>query len=313
MIVTLTANPSNDRAVRLPGPLARGEVIRVASATVDPGGKGVNVARAALQANVDALAILPAAETDPFPALLTAHDIPHETVPVEQPIRTNLTLTEPDGTTTKLNEPGPTLDHESVAELVAAVVRAGATARWIVLSGSLPPGAPASLYADITAALADADCRVAVDTSGPPLQAVTASSHPPTLVKPNGEELAEVVGGDPSELEADPAAAARAARQLVDGGIAHVLVTLGATGSVHVDDHGATFAPSPPVDVASTVGAGDSALAGWILADLAGHDTATCLRWATAWGAAAVQLPGTQLPTPADTDPDGVSTTHLST
>lgn len=312
MIVTLTANPSNDRAVALPGALERGEVIRVPTAVVDPGGKGVNVARAATGAGVDTLAVLPAADDDPYLAVLATAGIRSRSVPVSQPVRTNLTLAEPDGTTTKINEPGPTLDGDIVAALTRAVVEAGAEADWAVLAGSLPPGAPASLYADITAALADHDCKVAIDTSGPPLLALRDSDVLPDLVKPNGFELAELVGGDGAALEADPAAAAAAAAELVDLGIAHVLVTLGATGTVHVGVDGALFAPTPRVEVVSTVGAGDSSLTGFVLADIAGHDTATCLRWATAWGAAAVTKPGTQLPTPADTDPDAIEVSRLA-
>lgn len=307
MIVTLTANPSHDRTITLPGVLDRGAVVRVPTATVEPAGKGVNVARAATNAGVAALAIMPAPTNDPILAALEGRGIPHRAVTIADPVRTNITLAEPDGTTTKINEAGPTLDDRDVTALVNAVVTAADDARWVVMAGSLPPGAPTDLYATIVARLADHDVRVAVDTSGAPLVAVCEATTLPNLVKPNAEELASVVGGDPEEYEADPAAAAAAARVLVERGIETVLLTLGAAGTIAATAEQALFADPLRIEPRSTVGAGDSALTGWVLASLEGHDPATCLRWANAWGAAAVALPGSQLPTPDMVRPDDVT------
>lgn len=312
MIVTLTANPSNDRTVQLPGVLERGAVVRVPGATVEAGGKGVNVARVVDAAGVAVVAVLPAPAGDPFLELLDGAGVPHRAVPIDGRVRTNLTLAEPDGTTTKVNEPGPDLGAEAADGLVDAVVDAAAGARWAVLSGSLPPGAPDELYARIVAALDGTGCRVAVDTSGAPLAALLDGDGPaPDLVKPNAEELAEVVGGDPEHYESDPAAAAGAARPLLDRGIGTVLLTLGATGSVAVTADAALLARPPAVEPRSTVGAGDSTLAGWVLADVAGHDLATRLRHATAHGTAAVALPGTALPRPDDLALGEVTVEHL--
>lgn len=312
MIVTLTANPSHDRTIALPGPLDRGAVVRVPTATVEPAGKGVNVARAATNAGVAALAVLPAPAHDPILVALEARAIPHRAVTIDDPVRTNLTLAEPDGTTTKLNEPGPTLDADDVAALVDVVVAAAEGARWVVMAGSLPPGAPTDLYARIVARLATHDVRVAVDTSGAPLAAVCEAETLPDLVKPNAEELASVVGGDPDVYEADVDAAAAAARTLVQRGIETVLLTLGAAGTIAATADETLFADPLPIEPRSTVGAGDSALTGWVLATLEGHDTATCVRWANAWGAAAVALPGSQLPTPDLVHPQDVAVRPLS-
>lgn len=298
MIVTLTANPSHDHTIVLPAALDRGSVIRVPTATVVPAGKGVNVARAATSAGVATIAVVPCAATDPLLAQLDELGVRHRAVPIRGRVRTNITLTEPDGTTTKINEPGPTLDTADVAALVDAVVAASDGAGWVVCAGSLPPGAPADLYATISRQLADRDVKVAVDTSGAPLVAVARASTPPNLIKPNTEELATIVGGDPAHFEANPAAAATAARQLVEDGIDTVLLTLGAAGTVAITANQVLFAAPLPIEPRSTVGAGDSSLTGWIMADLAGHDTATRLAWAAAWGAAAVSLPGSTLPTP---------------
>ena len=118
-------------------------------------------------------------------------------------------------------------------------------------------------------------------------------------MKPNGEELASFTGGDADELEADPAAAAAAARRLIDRGVGAVLATLGGNGAVLVTADGAWHATPPPTTVVSTVGAGDSSLFGYLLADLRGPTPAERLALAVAYGSAAAGLPGTTIPQPA--------------
>ena len=93
MIVTVTPNPSIDRTVMLPAQLVRGAVHRVRSVSTEPGGKGVNVARALTLAGLDTVAILPAAEHDPIVAALKSYGVPFFAVPVDGAVRTNLTIT----------------------------------------------------------------------------------------------------------------------------------------------------------------------------------------------------------------------------
>ncbi|MGB3229788.1 MAG: PfkB family carbohydrate kinase, partial [Mycobacterium sp.] len=121
MIVTVTPNPSIDRTVTLPSPLTRGAVHRVTSVTSQAGGKGVNVARALTLAGVESLAVLPAAPNDPLVSALQSVGVSYRIVPTSEPARTNLTITEPDGTTTKINEPGAALDEAAVRALTEAV------------------------------------------------------------------------------------------------------------------------------------------------------------------------------------------------
>ena len=208
MIVTVTPNPSIDRTVTLPSPLTRGAVHRVTSVTSQAGGKGVNVARALTLAGVEALAVLPAATNDPLVTALQAAGVTYRVVPTAEPARTNLTITEQDGTTTKINEPGAVLDEATVAALTAAVLEAAEGADWVVMSGSLPPGVPTTWYGDVVALLASYPCRVAIDTSDAPLAALVASLDrgAPDLIKPNAEELAGVLGLSPEALEAAVAA-----------------------------------------------------------------------------------------------------------
>lgn len=302
-IITVTANPSLDRTITLAAALQPGEVQSAASSREDAGGKGINVARVVAAAGVDTVAVLPLADDDPFGAALRSSHVVARVVDVEGHVRANVTITDPAGVTTKLNLPGAMLSADDVAELIAAVVAESEGADWLVLAGSLPPGAGDRLYVDITRAVRERwgarAPRVAVDTSGAALRAVVEDASP-DLIKPNDEELAELAG---VELEpgADLAAAVLpVARALVPAKVAAALVTLGADGAVLVDADGAWQATPPRIRVVSTVGAGDSSLAGYLLADVAGDGPDDRLRRSVQYGAAAASLPGTQAPTPDD-------------
>lgn len=316
MIVTLTANPSADRAVHLTEPLVPGEVQRAASSREDAGGKGVNVARVVSAAGAPARAVVPVNDHDPYRLLLDDAGVPLQIVPVAGRVRANLTITDPTGETTKLNLPGAQLAPAEVRALTQGVVDAAEGATWLVLAGSIPPGVPATFYADLIAAVRDrwgaAAPRIAVDASGAALAAVVATAHP-DLIKPNHEELAELLGEDAmgdGDIVPD---ATRRASALVPDRVASALVTLGADGALLFDADGAWRGRAPRIRVASTVGAGDSSLAGYLLADLEGAPAPERLARSIAYGAAAATLPGTQPPTPADL-PDGpIAVTVLST
>lgn len=319
MIVTLTANPSLDRTIGLPGTLVRGAVHRTATTTVDPGGKGINVARVLHDARLPVLAVLPADDGDPLLAALDEHTIPYRAVPSTGAVRVNTTIAEPDGTTTKLNEPGTVCSAEALDTLRRTLLDRADGATWTVLSGSLPPGIPDGFYAELVTELRRCGCRIAVDTSEAPLLALAAGfpRSAPDLIKPNVDELAQLTGSDPRLLEDAAAAgdvepAVTAGRALVERGVGAVLVTLGAAGAVLVTADGAWRAGAPPVVARSTVGAGDSSLAGYLVAERGGAAPAERLRYAVAYGSAAVSLPGTGLPGPDDIAPAAVTVTALT-
>ena len=313
MIVTLTANPSHDRTVALGGPLERGAVIRAESMISQAGGKGVNISRASVAAGIPSIAVLPARSDDPFVHELLAAGIDCRPVPTEGDLRVNITISEPDGTTTKLNSPGPTVTAAVLTSLTESLRRRSGNADWVVLAGSLPPGAPVTWYAELVAALHDTGARLAVDTSDAPLRALVDGLDvaAPHLMKPNGEELASFTGGDADVLETDPVAAARAARTLVDRGVESVLATLGGRGAVLVNRDGAWHATPPPTTVVSTVGAGDSSLFGYLLGDLRRQGPAQRLALAVAYGSAAAGLPGTTIPQPHQVRTELVSVRDL--
>ena len=355
MITTLTPNPSLDRTVSLPGELIRGGVNRLTGVTIEPGGKGLNVARVLVGAGRVVTAVLPAASHDPLLRVLgavAADGLRVRPVEIVGSARINTAVTEPDGTTTKLNEPGAGLDDDEIAAVERALIEAvsrrdgadGAVATgsagagsvidaeedadaaeagawadsapaardWAVLSGSLPPGAPVDWYARLVVRLRGAapGLRIAVDTSDAPLAALAAAmpAAAPDLIKPNGEELGQLAGLPAERAMALEDGAMRgeyepvveAARVLVERGVATVMATLGAAGAVLVTAEGAWHAAAPKIHVLSTVGAGDSSVAGYVLADVRGGDATERLRTAVAYGSAAAGLPGTALPTTSD-------------
>ncbi|OOP62536.1 1-phosphofructokinase [Arthrobacter sp. SRS-W-1-2016] len=332
MIVTLTANPSLDRTVELPAPLARGEVQRAVAVHQHSGGKGVNVSRALVASGLDTVAVLPGGDSDPVLAGLLDDGVPYAALPISEPLRSNVTLTEPDGITTKINEPGPELSLDEQEALIGLLLDRSRGASWVVLAGSLPPGVPADFYATVARRLRSTyddlanggPPLIAIDSSGAPLiAAITADSlgninGKPDLLKPNAEELAELAAAagltdvhTADELEADPGLAARAAAAVVGSGVGAVLATLGSKGAVLVTADGAWLATHPPIQAVSTVGAGDSSLAGYLLAATKGGTSQDCLRQAVAHGAAAASLPGSTVPAVHQTTPDAVTITAL--
>ncbi|OEJ26449.1 1-phosphofructokinase [Streptomyces agglomeratus] len=301
MILTVTPNPSLDRAYEVPA-LERGEVLRATTDRMDPGGKGVNVSRAVAAAGRRTLAVMPlgGAPGALVAELLAAEGIEVAPVPVSGHTRSNITVVEPDGTLTKINAPGPELTAAESESLLTTAQNHSAGADWIACCGSLPRGLAPEWYAELVARAHRAGARIALDTSGASLLA--ALRERPDVVKPNVEELAQAVGR-PLATVGD---ALKAARDLRDMGARTVLASLGADGQLLAGAEGTYYATARAAVVRSNVGAGDASLAGFLAAGGAGPDA---LASAVAHGAAAVQLPGSVMPTPADLVPSAVTVT----
>jgi 1-phosphofructokinase len=291
VIVTVTPNPSIDRTIEI-DTLERGGLIRAAAARSEAAGKGLNVSRALAGQGVETIAVLPMArESAAAYVALLADAVPIEAVPVAGSVRVNISLVEPDGTVTKVNEPGPKMENVDVDAILAAVERVP-TATWIAGCGSLPPGAPADFYARLVA-LGSADRRVAVDTSGEAL--VEAARARAALIKPNLSEL-EAMGGRPLATFGE---AVDAACDLVVKGVGAVLLSLGRDGAMYVDGDGnVSHAEARIDDAVNSVGAGDALLAGF----LAAGANAAALPEAVAWSVAAVRSAGTRMRPVTDAD-----------
>ncbi len=300
MITTLTPNPSLDRTLSVDR-LDRGGVTRATRVRVECSGKGVNVARALSRNGHAARAVIPANADDAraFVSSLAEDGTGACTVGIRGSVRACLALVEPDGTTTKVNEPGPEMSMSEAQDLVSAAVDTAADSDWLVASGSLPPGAPADLYAQLATAFPGADRRLAVDTSGTALDALVGT--PCALAKPNLAELANVIGRRPRTV----GEVIEVADILRRGGWRSVLVSMGQLGAVLVADE-VCYGVAPATEVRNTVGAGDALLGGFLSA---GGRGPAALAEGLAWARAAVRSKDTLGEAVADHDRRAVQVT----
>lgn len=290
-IVTVTLNPCIDLELEVEALLVE-DVTRVLAARKDPGGKGVNVSRMLLHLGraSTALAALGGATGRELAELARAAGLDLAVARVRGETRINLTISERGaGLTRRLNMAGPLLDGGDLRRLRRALAAASRQADWLVLSGSLPPGAPETLYAEIIEQARRHGAACALDSDGPPLEAGVAAR--PALLKPNLHELSRLAG----QPLPDIAAARQAARALCGGGVSTVLVSLGAGGALLVAAADEAVAVPPPVRAVSTVGCGDALLAAYLHARAEGLPEREALRWGVAAGAASAAKPGTRL------------------
>ncbi len=295
MIITVTPNPSVDRAFDMDR-LEVGEVNRALRTHLDAGGKGINVSRGLNQNGVATIAVFPVGGPD-GPLLvseLEAHGVPAHPVRVAGAIRSNITLVDAEGETTKINAPGPALDDAEQSALLDAVAEHLPGARYVVAAGSLPTGVSPDFIIRLGRLAASGGVSFSVDTSGAPLEAALRAGGC-AIAKPNDLELAELVGRELLTV----GEVRDAAREIISWGNDAVLVSLGENGALLVTAAGTWWAGGDPIVPVSTVGAGDSTLAGYLSVD---GPPAERLRTAVAWGRAAVQLPGTEVPRPHQVD-----------
>lgn len=286
MLICISANPAVDRRLRLEQ-LERGGVNRARSAEPLPGGKAAHVAMAAraLGEEVMWVGFLGGTTGEECERGLAARGIPTSVVRTDAETRTNLEIIEEAGIVTEVLEPGGEVSSSDVERLLSICrdlfSEYGASAQ-VVLSGSLPPGAPVDLYAELIRSAHYYGCGVLLDTSGEALrQALEAA---PDVVKPNNDEAEWVTGITLS----DENATVEAARRIIDAGARQVALSLGAEGMVWLSDGTAapTFARPPCVQTGSTVGCGDVAMAGLAVARSRGLSFMEALRLAVACGSA---------------------------
>lgn len=289
-IVTLTLNPCVDVSYDIPRLIADQKVHSTAT-RLDPGGNGINVARALKRLQVPAWACATVAgEIGMLFERLIAGQVDHpHLVRIDGETRINTTLQQQEPRAQyEVSAAGPDIDA-AVLDRISAEVLDLAGAGFAVLTGSRSPGVPAGYYAELAAALRERGARAVVDSQGEALaRAVTAG---PFLIKPNRFELEQLVGRQlPTRDDV-----IREAEKLQAGGVDWVCVSLGEEGAVLVCAD-AVYAGRPPVvDVVSTVGAGDSMVAGLISGFVHRADPADALRLALACGSGTSAQPGTEL------------------
>ena len=290
MIITVTLNPALDKTVEIPD-FSLDAVNRITAMRIDPGGKGLNVSKviAKLGGTSTVVGVLGGTTGRRIADAMDALGIACQFTFVDGETRTNLKVIDPARhTNTDLNEPGLTVDQETLDHMRDALVAAIRPGDIVVLSGSLPKGAPADTYGSWTAACRTAGARVFLDADGEPLAHGLAAK--PYLAKPNNHELSRLTG---RALEtADDLLAA--ARTLIADGVERVVVSMGGDGALFVSADGAYRAEGLRVPVGSTVGAGDSMVAALAYAAEQGMADADTVRLAVATSAANVMCSGSQ-------------------
>ncbi|WP_268797864.1 1-phosphofructokinase [Pseudomonas huanghezhanensis] len=282
-ILTLTMNPALDLTVQL-GHLQVGQVNRSDAMLCHAAGKGLNVAQvlADLGHELTVAGFLGVDNQQPFETLFAQRGFIDEFVRVPGETRSNIKLAEGSGRITDLNGPGPQVSEQAQQALATRVQQIASDFDAVVVAGSLPRGVDAQWLKTLLLNLNAQGLKVALDTSGEALRAGLEAS--PWLIKPNTEELADALDAPIISIDAQ----AQAAAQLRQQGIEHVVISQGSEGVHWFSSSTALQALPPKVTVASTVGAGDSLLAGMVHGLLSGHPPEQTLRIATAIAAMAV-------------------------
>lgn len=294
MILTLTPNPTIDYTIFTRG-LKPGDVNRFRDFQIDPAGKGINVTRMVHRLGWPTIAFgfIGGDIGHMVELALDSEGVQYHFVMVPGQTRLNINIMSIEGddrSGTNFYGPGPTVDgehHERLDGMLRFWLQA---ARLLVLAGSLPPGVPPGFYAAYIRLAREQNIRTILDTSGEALRAGLAER--PDLVKPNREELEELLGHDLSGTDE----IIRGARDLARAGTA-VVVSLGAEGAICAQGEKTWLAAPPRVELRSTVGSGDSFVAGLALSMVRGEAITEGLRLGSAAGAATAMARGTALGT----------------
>ncbi|WP_407730094.1 1-phosphofructokinase [Pseudomonas helleri] len=283
-ILTITLNPALDLTVRVPH-LEPGEVNRSQTLLSHAAGKGLNVAQvlADLGHSLTVSGFLGEDNQQAFNALFARRGFADAFIRVPGETRSNIKLAEDDGRVTDINGPGPHVNDLAQHALLDKLDHIAASHDAVVVAGSLPRGVSAPWLRELVLRLKALGCKVILDTSGEALKEGLRAG--PWLVKPNAQELSEALGHPVSSVASQVAAAT----ELQTLGVSHVVISHGADGVNWFSRETQPLQAVPPkVRVASTVGAGDSLLAGMVHGLISGHSPEQTLRSATAIAALAV-------------------------
>jgi 1-phosphofructokinase family hexose kinase len=290
-IISITLNPSIDVTLWLDG-LHLDKANRVERETREMGGKGINVSHTVHSFGLDTLCLTVAGEENSreFASYLERDGLRYELLQTEGAVRENLTLRS-EGQTVKINRKGPSMSAMMFGALMALIKKHIRPGDIAVFGGSLPENISVQDYMELILAVKNAGALIALDSDS--LRLDDYRNIAPWLIKPNIHELKNIVeikGTTITDI-------VDAARVLKENGIENVLVSLGGNGIACLSGSSVIHAAVPTVDVKSTVGAGDSALAGFIVGYVKDYPLEECVRLAAACGTATAMKDGTALAT----------------
>lgn len=292
MILTLTMNPSVDKSTSF-DKLIPEKKLRCAELVIEAGGGGINVSKAIKRLGGETLAVFPSGGNNGkiIEDHLQQEGIDFQTIKIEQDTRENFVAVEQaTNAQYRFVLPGPTLSATEVNACIDLLDDLKVKPKLIVASGSLPPGVATDFYATLALKSKSLGIKYIVDTSGEPLR--LAAEAGVYLLKPNLTELCALVGKDHLELNEVDDAALEVVKQ---GKCEIVVVSLGPSGALVVSKDGYEHIPSPSVRKRTTVGAGDSMVAGMAFMIDHGKSLSEIVKFGVACGTAATMNNGTQL------------------
>lgn len=277
MIATVTLNASIDKAYQLSAPVEVGAVQRVTTCIDNAGGKGMNAARgvAACGEKVLATGFVGGNNGRLLCELLDADGIEHDFVHVAAETRCCINVLDPDGRSTEFLEPGRPVTEADVEAVRQKIADVAARADVVTFNGSVPAGCGENIYGELVTLVREAGKPCILDTSGALL--VNSLASKPTMIKPNTDEIAAILGGKPSGVD-EIVAAAREVHE--KHGIAYVVVSLGGDGSVMACDEGVFRGRAPRIEVVNPVGSGDTMVGAFAVAMARGMAPADQLAFA---------------------------------
>lgn len=298
MIRVVGPNPAMDRTSVLPS-IQLNAVNRATRVLPLPGGKGLNVARGVrrLGSDVAVYGFVGGLVGQYLRRACRNEGIVDRQLEIDGDSRIcTIIVEENTGRTTVLNEPGPTVAPAEGHLLIDTLVGDCATGDLVILSGSLPLGLSQRFYAEIVGRVTPPGARVLVDANGPLLRQAVALN--PWMVKSNLREFATITGRefDP----ADPRALVDDMRRLVEQGVGHVVVTLGAAGLLALTPEGGVRVTVPAVQAVNPTGSGDAFMAGFAVATHGGRDTDRAIRVGAACAVANAMSLTPEIPPDAD-------------
>ncbi len=290
MIYTLTLNPSLDKSFYLPK-ILNDDINRLKKVYEDPGGKGINVAKAVKEfgGEVLALGLIGGENGKRLKHLLSEKGIPFSFVRTVGEVRLIYNIFEKKGRVIRLNEPGPRIKSEEINRLLRKITsfsyRKG---DFFIISGSLPLGVKENIYQKIIKKL-KGKVKIALDVDGKPGQ--YGVSEKPQILKQNLYELGRLFKKKIEKKEEGISLGQR----LFNSGIEKVIISLGKEGAIGLNKEGSFWIRPPCILEKSSVGSGDFLLGGLVCSLSRGEDFLSSLRWGVAAGTASIRYPGTQL------------------
>jgi 6-phosphofructokinase 2 len=287
LIITLTVNPAIDRTITVER-LVFEDRAYITSSRDSPGGRGINAACVIHSFGGQAMAIVPAGGKSgtAFKDFLVDCGFKLAVVPVRHGVRHNLIITDQQGLTLKLNEFGGRLDKTELARIEKAIRSKLDRASWFMLCGSLPPGVPASFYAELITLARKRGVKTLLDTDGEALEAGVKAK--PTVVTPNQQEAERLL----KTALLTQTHFVEAAVRIQNMGAEGVILSLGSRGAVGAFDHAMLEAVPPRVNAIAPIGAGDALAAAFVWSMERSNDFRDGLRWGVAAGTASAKLPG---------------------